>query len=85
MEFSAADFAHLQGGGGERQLHGDAPGRLRPATVDTSAKLGRLAELVDEAADNGRKVVIFSYFRDVLDTVQAILAAAIYGSRCSAR
>jgi superfamily II DNA or RNA helicase len=35
----------------------------------TSAKLRRLVEIVDEAEANGRKVVVFSYFRDVLDTV----------------
>jgi SNF2 family DNA or RNA helicase len=35
----------------------------------SSAKLRRLVEITDEAADNGRKVVVFSYFRDVLDLV----------------
>jgi len=34
-----------------------------------SAKLTRLLEIVHEAMANGRKVVVFSYFRDVLDTV----------------
>jgi superfamily II DNA or RNA helicase len=33
------------------------------------AKLARLVEIADEAASNGRKVVVFSYFRDVLDLV----------------
>ena len=36
-----------------------APGR--PAD---SAKLGRLVEIVEEASANGRKVVVFSYFRE---------------------
>ncbi|MEY9889879.1 superfamily II DNA or RNA helicase [Catenulispora sp. MAP12-49] len=35
----------------------------------TSAKLRRLVEICDEAEANGRKVVVFSYFRDVLETV----------------
>nr|WP_194909420.1 SNF2-related protein [Catenulispora rubra] len=35
----------------------------------TSAKLRRLVEIVDEAEANSRKVVVFSYFRDVLETV----------------
>ena len=36
---------------------------------DSSAKLRRLLEITDEACENGRKVVVFSYFRDVLDAV----------------
>jgi SNF2 family DNA or RNA helicase len=44
-----------------------------------SAKLSRLLELVEEAAENGRKVVIFSYFRDVLDTVGAAIGASVHG------
>jgi superfamily II DNA or RNA helicase len=35
----------------------------------SSAKLRRLVEIVDEAGANGRKVVVFSYFRDVLELV----------------
>ncbi|UKJ64644.1 DEAD/DEAH box helicase [Cellulosimicrobium cellulans] len=34
---------------------------------EDSAKLRRLVELAREAAENGRKVVVFSYFRDVVD------------------
>jgi len=44
-----------------------------PGTVKGSAKLRRLAELVSEAADGGRKVIVFSYFRDVLETVSEVL------------
>ncbi|WP_267243201.1 DEAD/DEAH box helicase [Streptomyces sp. PR69] len=47
----------------------------------TSAKLQRLVELVAEAADNGLKVVVFSYFRDVLDTVHTALAAKARDSK----
>jgi SNF2 family DNA or RNA helicase len=31
-------------------------------------------ELVSEAADGGRKVIVYSYFRDVLETVVQVLA-----------
>uniref|UniRef100_UPI000685FECF DEAD/DEAH box helicase n=1 Tax=Cellulosimicrobium cellulans TaxID=1710 RepID=UPI000685FECF len=34
---------------------------------EDSAKLRRLVEIAREAAENGRKVVVFSYFRDVVD------------------
>jgi SNF2 family DNA or RNA helicase len=45
-----------------------------------SAKLLRLRELVAEAAGSGLKVVVFSYFRDVLAAVQRALGpAAVHG------
>jgi superfamily II DNA or RNA helicase len=45
-----------------------------PGTVKGSQKLRRLVEIVSEAADGGRKVIVFSYFRDVLETVAEVLA-----------
>jgi superfamily II DNA or RNA helicase len=45
-----------------------------PGTVKGSPKLRRLVEIVSEAADGGRKVIVFSYFRDVLETVAGVLA-----------
>jgi superfamily II DNA or RNA helicase len=45
-----------------------------PGTVRGSQKLRRLVEIVSEAADGGRKVIVFSYFRDVLETVREALA-----------
>jgi SNF2 family DNA or RNA helicase len=45
-----------------------------PGTVKASPKLRRLVELVSEAADGGRKIIVFSYFRDVLETVTEVLA-----------
>lgn len=42
-----------------------------------SSKVQRLVELVEEAEDNGRRVVVFSYFRDVLSS----LAAHLTGER----
>ncbi|MYW19372.1 ATP-dependent helicase [Streptomyces sp. SID2955] len=40
---------------------------------ETSAKLCRLREIVREAGDNGQKTLVFSAFRDVLDTVRSAL------------
>ncbi len=48
-------------------------GRRSPFAGRDSAKLTRLRELAREATANGRKVVVFSYFRDVLDAVGAAL------------
>jgi superfamily II DNA or RNA helicase len=39
-----------------------------------STKLGRLREIVAEAAENGQRTVVFSYFRDVLDVVATALS-----------
>ncbi len=47
---------------------------FEPGTVKGSQKLRRLAEIVSEAADGGRTVIVFSYFRDVLETVTELLA-----------
>ena len=51
-----------------------------PASVSGSAKLARLAEIVEEAAGNGRKVVVFSYFRDVIAAVEGVLGELVIGT-----
>lgn len=40
-----------------------------------SAKLARLAEIVTEAAEGGQRVLVFSFFREVLDRVARELAS----------
>ncbi|MFE9763266.1 DEAD/DEAH box helicase [Streptomyces sp. NPDC005808] len=49
------------------------------ADAERSAKLQRLRELVAEAAENGLKVVVFSYFKDVLATVRHALGEGMFG------
>lgn len=44
-----------------------------------SAKLQRLIELVEEAEENERRVIVFSYFRDVLDLVARSLPGPVFG------
>lgn len=44
-----------------------------------SAKMQRLVEIVEEAEDNGRRVVVFSYFRDILEKVAAALPGRVFG------
>ncbi|WP_409469903.1 DEAD/DEAH box helicase [Streptomyces sp. HC307] len=50
--------------------------RAAYARSERSAKLQRLRELVEEAADSGLKVVVFSAFRDVLGVVRDALGGA---------
>lgn len=52
---------------------------FRTTRPHDSPKLGRLLEIAEEAADNGRKVVIFSYFRDVIDRVHTALGSLAVG------
>lgn len=47
--------------------------------AEDSAKLVRLKALVDEAVANGRRVIVFSYFIDVLDQVMALLGDVAVG------
>ncbi|ADB35688.1 SNF2-related protein [Kribbella flavida DSM 17836] len=46
--------------------------RMRQAAFEVagSAKLERIAEIVEEAREDGRKVVVFSYFLTVLDRIE---------------
>ncbi|BBY07106.1 DEAD/DEAH box helicase [Mycobacterium noviomagense] len=44
-----------------------------------SIKMQRLNEIVEEAEDNGRRVVVFSYFRSVLDHVVRVLPGKVFG------
>ncbi|WP_447004071.1 DEAD/DEAH box helicase [Saccharothrix isguenensis] len=44
-----------------------------------SAKLERLAEIVDEALEDGLKVVVFSYFLAVLQTIHTKLGDSVVG------
>jgi SNF2 family DNA or RNA helicase len=50
-----------------------------PSNPADSAKLGRLLEIVEEAASNGRKAVVFSFFRDVLGTIASVLGDIAIG------
>jgi ERCC4-related helicase len=44
-----------------------------------SEKVRRLVEIVEEAEDNGRRVVVFSHFREVLDHVARALPRNVFG------
>ncbi|WP_440105101.1 DEAD/DEAH box helicase [Streptosporangium sp. H16] len=70
-EFSPADLTAYR----KAVADGNFMAMRRAAYVapETSAKLQRLLELVDEAAGNDLKVVVFSYFRDVMTAVHEAL------------
>ncbi|WP_367321030.1 DEAD/DEAH box helicase [Streptomyces sp. HUAS ZL42] len=76
-EFSAADEDAYRAA----VIEGNFMAMRRAAYADPekSAKLQRLRELVAEAAENGLKVVVFSYFRDVLEKVHGALGDGVFG------
>ena len=47
--------------------------------AEDSAKLSRLLEIVDEAVEDGQKVVVFTFFRDVVDAVVSALGGRAHG------
>lgn len=47
--------------------------------TEQSPKLDRLKEIVEEAEDNGRRIIVFSYFRDVLQRVATEMPGAVFG------
>ncbi|MFJ8172116.1 DEAD/DEAH box helicase [Streptomyces sp. ADI93-02] len=76
-EFSPADLeAYREAVGSGHFMRMRRAAYARP---ETSAKLNRLRELVAEAEANGLKVVVFSYFREVLRTVQEALGQGVFG------
>ncbi|MEV0197807.1 DEAD/DEAH box helicase [Nonomuraea sp. NPDC050691] len=77
VEFSGADFAAYRQAVAEGNFM--AMRRAAYAAPDTSAKLKRLLELVEDARANGLKVIVFSYFRDVLGAVQSALNGRAHG------
>ncbi|WP_052207189.1 DEAD/DEAH box helicase [Sinomonas humi] len=53
--------------------------RAAMASGTRSGKMQRLVEIVQEAEDNRRRVIVFSQFRDVLDRVAHTLPGEVYG------
>ncbi|MGW4637730.1 DEAD/DEAH box helicase [Sphaerisporangium sp. NPDC004334] len=76
-EFSPADLAAYRAAVAEGNFM--AMRRAAYAVPESSAKLQRLLELVEEAAGNGLKVVVFSYFRDVVAAVHRALDGRAHG------
>jgi superfamily II DNA or RNA helicase len=76
VEFGRHDFLEYRKAVYEGNFMAMRRAAYAPGTPDRSVKLRRLMEIVEESADNGRKVVIFSYFRDVLETISRTVSVA---------
>ena len=49
------------------------------AGQDDTSKLQRIREICDEAFENGRKVIIFSFYLDTIDKIGDFLQDSVYG------
>jgi SNF2 family DNA or RNA helicase len=79
VEFSRQDFAAYRYAVAEGNFMAMRRAGYSGRTAARCGKLERLVELTAEAAANGRKVVIFSFFREVLQTVWNALDERAYG------
>ncbi|MCA1671385.1 MAG: DEAD/DEAH box helicase, partial [Actinobacteria bacterium] len=69
VEFGRHDFLAYRAAVNEGNFMAMRRAAYSPGTPAHSAKLRRLLEIVEESAANERKIVIFSYFRDVIETI----------------
>ena len=77
VELSAADLVHYRNAVASQNLMAVR----RAAFMDPagSSKVGRLVEIMDAASEDGLKVVVFSFFLDVLNAVHERLGADVVG------
>jgi len=77
LPFSDADAHHYR----EAVLDGNFMA-MRQAALRAgprSAKMQRILDLVEEAEDNGRRVLVFSHFRNALEDIAALLPGKVFG------
>lgn len=77
MPMSKADEEHYRSAVMAGNFMGMRQAALRAG--QQSQKMQRLLDIVEEAEDNERRVLVFSHFRDVLDEVAAILPGKVFG------
>jgi SNF2 family DNA or RNA helicase len=77
MPMSSADEQHYRAAVIEGNFMAMRQAALRAGAK--SEKMRRLIDIVQEAEDNERKVLVFSYFRDVLDDVASVLPGKVFG------
>lgn len=78
-EFGTADFAAYRQAVAQGNFMAMRRAAFSTGDPSSSPKLQRLLEIADEAGDNGHKVIVFSYFRDVLATVHSALGPRAFG------
>jgi SNF2 family DNA or RNA helicase len=77
MPLSGADQQHYRAAVVQGNFMAMRQAALRAGAK--SEKMQRLLDIVEEAEDNERKVLVFSHFRDVLDEVASLLPGKVFG------
>ncbi|MER6062973.1 DEAD/DEAH box helicase [Streptomyces sp. NPDC001792] len=77
LPMSSADEQHYRAAVVESNFMAMRQAALRAGAK--SEKMQRLINIVEEAEENQRKVLVFSFFRDVLDEVASILPGKVFG------
>ncbi|MHA6618558.1 DEAD/DEAH box helicase [Pseudonocardia sp. DLS-67] len=77
VQLSDTDQARYEAAVSERNLMAM---RRAPLVTPSSAKLERLRDIVEEAAQDGMKVLVFSYFLDTLMLIHETLGDAVVGT-----
>lgn len=77
--FGHEDFTAYRDAVAERNFMAMRQAAFVAGTPATSGKLARLVELAEEALGNDRKIVVFSFFRRVLDVVAGELGSVAMG------
>lgn len=80
VEFVTEDFEAYRAAVASGNFMSMRRAAYAPGRPEASAKICRLVEIVDEAMSNDRKVVVFSFFKDVLAIVTSVLADAVVGT-----
>lgn len=77
IEFSAADRRAYEA----QVAAGNFMGMRRAALEagDSSHKVERLREILEDAQANGRKVIVFSFFRTVIEALTDLLSSPVFG------
>jgi SNF2 family DNA or RNA helicase len=79
VTFGGDDFAAYRDAVAERNFMAMRQAAYMPGAAAASQKLARLVDIVEEALANDRKVVIFSFFRRVLEVVTEALSDVAMG------
>lgn len=77
MPLSPADEQHYRSAVMEGNFMAMRQAALRAGT--NSQKMQRLLDIVEEAEDNERRVLVFSHFRGALDDIASVLPGKVFG------
>jgi hypothetical protein len=77
MPLSAADEQHYRAAVMDGNFMAMRQAALRAGS--SSQKMQRLLEIVEEAEENERRVLVFSHFRGVLDDIASLLPGKVFG------